>query len=61
MQKAHYYYDQAARARRLARSVGDPRLRDMLERMAGDYEDLAADLDRGIVEIRSPERLRQQA
>ena len=60
MQNAHYYREQAERARRLARAQTHRETRSILERVARDYDDLAEDLEIGAVEIRHPELLPQR-
>jgi hypothetical protein len=59
MHDASYYQDQAARAKRLAKSVGRSDLTEMLAQIAQDYEDIADDLRQGAVRIRHPELMRQ--
>ena len=60
MQRAEYYREHAARARRLAGALDDVKLRSEFERMAGDYEDIAEDLERGLIDIKHPEALPQR-
>jgi hypothetical protein len=58
MQKLGYYREQSERARRLALQLaGD--VRDLLLRLAQDFDDIAEDLEKGAVEIRHPERMPQ--
>ena len=59
MHEAAYYRGQAARARRLAGAVIDREVRQVLLRMAQDYDELAEDLDENLIEIRHPELLAQ--
>lgn len=59
MHSAEYYRDQAARARRVAMIAHQPDVRDMLQRAAQDYDDIAEDIDAGAVEIRHAELLPQ--
>ena len=59
MQEASYYRDQASRARRLARGVTDREVADQLARTAEDYDDIAEDLERGIIEVRHRELMPQ--
>ncbi len=59
MQSAAYYRSQAQRARRLAQSLpGDP-LREQLECIAHDLDNIAIDLERGLIEIRRADLLPQ--
>jgi hypothetical protein len=60
MQRASYYREQAARARRLAGAVSDRDDLEMLRRMAEDFDDIAAELEAGAVEIEHPSRLPQR-
>jgi len=60
MQSSGHYRDQASRARRLARGVNDRELTDALERMARDFDHIAEDLERGLINIRHPELLPQR-
>ncbi len=60
MQSASYYRQEAARARRLARTINHPEAHEALERMSRDYDDIAEDLDRGAIEITHPSRLPQR-
>jgi HSP20 family molecular chaperone IbpA len=59
MHPAKYYREQAAHARRLSGMVHQDELRESFKRLADDYDDIAADLENGVVEIRHPERLPQ--
>jgi hypothetical protein len=59
MQEQRYYREQAARARRLARGSTNRDLESLLLGMAQDYEDLAADLESGAIELRHPELMPQ--
>ncbi|HWI26089.1 MAG TPA: hypothetical protein VN668_03915 [Stellaceae bacterium] len=60
MQQPSHYRAEAARARRLARDVGHPEAQEALERMAHEYEALAAELERGSADMTSPEPLSAQ-
>jgi hypothetical protein len=59
MHRAHYYREQAERARRLADHVTGE-VYDALMRLAQDFDDIAADLERGAIKIEHPERMPQQ-
>jgi hypothetical protein len=50
-----YYRGQAARARRLASAVGNRETEALLSRIAEEYDDTAADVESGAIEIRHPE------
>lgn len=56
---AGYYRQQAVRARRLAAAVANREMQEQLGRIAEDYDDIAADLERGAIEIRHPELMPQ--
>jgi hypothetical protein len=58
MHPAHYYRDQAARAKRLADHVTGE-VCDALRRLAQDFDEIAEDLENGAVEIRHPESMPQ--
>lgn len=60
MQEAHYYRSEAGRARRLSRHINDPDMLVTLARMAKNYDDIAADLENGAVEVKHPERMPQR-
>jgi hypothetical protein len=60
MRELGYYRDQSARARRLANSISHPEARSALLQMARDYEELAADLEKGAIEIRHAELMPQR-
>ena len=60
MQESHYYRDEAARARRLARGATNRDLESLLLGMAREYEDLAEDLENGAIQIRHAELLPQR-
>jgi hypothetical protein len=60
MMDADYYRQQAARARRLADAIGNREMQEQLSRIAIDYDDIAADLERGAVEVRHPELMPQR-
>ena len=56
MHDPSYYRDQAARARRLARSVTDREpAKSILSEVAQEYDEVAEDLESGAIEIRHPE------
>lgn len=59
MQSASYYRDQAARARRLLKSVNQPEIEELLKRLARDYDHIAVDLEKGAITIVHPELLPQ--
>jgi hypothetical protein len=59
MQDIGYYREQAARARRLARCVVDAGVAKALRQAAQDFDDIAADLEAGAIEVRHPSRLPQ--
>lgn len=59
MHTARHYRDQAARARRLAEAAGEHEAADILRKIAGDFDEIAEDLENGAVEIRHPERMPQ--
>jgi hypothetical protein len=59
MHSALYYRGQAAIARRLASRVTDEGVAKILQETAQDYDDIAADLESGAVEIRHPDLMRQ--
>ena len=50
-----YYRGQAARARRLASAVGNRETEALLSRIAQEYEETAADVESGAIEIRHVE------
>jgi hypothetical protein len=60
MQEPRYYRDEAARARRLSGTINHPEARAMLLKLAKDYEEIAADLERGAVKVEHPELMPQQ-
>ncbi len=59
MQPASYYREQGERARRLAQSILNREVVEMLSRMATDYDDIAEDLEAGLIDVRHPELLPQ--
>jgi hypothetical protein len=59
MKDVSYYREQAARARRLAKQITRDEVAQTLVDLAVGYEDIAEDLERGLVEIRHPELLPQ--
>jgi hypothetical protein len=60
MRSSAYYREQAARARRWARGVSNRELTDTLDRIARDFDHIAEDLERGLVEIVHPAELPQR-
>ena len=60
MRELGYYRQEAARARRLAISINHPEARDALLKMAKDYDEIAADLQQGAIEVRHPDLMPQQ-
>lgn len=58
MHHAHYYREQAARARRLADHVTGEAYHSMRQ-LAQDFDEIADDLENGAVEIRHPESMPQ--
>jgi len=60
MHSAEYYRKRAEHARKLADMSLEGAVRETLERMVQDYEDVAEDLETGAVEIRHPEMLPQR-
>jgi hypothetical protein len=54
-----YYREQAERARRLAGLAHQSGMIEMLERMAEEFEDIACDLETGVVDVRHRELLPQ--
>jgi uncharacterized protein YlxP (DUF503 family) len=59
MHDPSYYRSQAERVRRLALVPSDRETQDTLMQMVQDYLDIAADLERGAIEIRHPELMPQ--
>jgi hypothetical protein len=59
MHPAHFYRQQAERARRLASSTTGS-LHDELRQMAQEFDDIAEDIEIGAVEVRHPEMLPQR-
>ncbi len=60
MQSAKYYRGQAAQAERIAIASTNREITDLLTKLAVDYNDIAEDLERGLIEIKHPELLPQQ-
>ena len=60
MQSAQYYRDQAAKALRLAQGITRSEIKEVLERLARDYGEIAVDLEVGAIDIVHPERLPQR-
>ncbi len=59
MQNSEYYRREAAHARRLCAVVHQTDLIELLKRLAEDYDDIAEDLEAGLIEIRHAGRLPQ--
>jgi hypothetical protein len=55
-----YYRSQATIARRLASKHANEVLSEFLNQTSKDYEDIALDLESGVVEVRHPDLVRQQ-
>ena len=55
MRDAIHYRQEAARARRLARSVTNGGVEAILLQIAHQYEDIAVDMETGAIEVRHPE------
>ena len=55
-----YYCSQATIARRLASKHANEVLSEFLNQTSKDYEDMALDLESGVVEVRHPDLVRQQ-
>jgi hypothetical protein len=60
MNDATYCRERAAQARRLAETMHQRDVCETLREMAQDYEDIAADLENGAVELRHPELMPQR-
>lgn len=60
MQSASYYRQQAERARRLVSDIFVGEIIDNLNRIARDFDDLAADLEDGVIDVERPEPAPQQ-
>ena len=60
MHEAQYYRDQAIRLRRFAEETKNSGIGDDLERLAVDFDDIAEDLEQGLIEIRNPDLLPQR-
>ena len=57
MNRAAHYRDQASHARQLADAAWQLDLREMLRRVAKEYDEVAADIETGATEIRHNELL----
>ena len=58
MDRSAHYRDQANHARQLAEATWQPNLRDLLLcHLAKDFDEVAADIEMGGIEIRHAERL----
>jgi hypothetical protein len=61
MMNAGYYRERAQNARRLAHDFAHrPDVAQELQKVAKDYDEIAADLERGAVEVRHPELMPQK-
>jgi hypothetical protein len=60
MQSSTYYREQASRARRLASGTSDREVRHSLDQMARDFDHIAEDLERGLIDIVHPALLPQR-
>ncbi len=61
MQSANYYREQARRTRRLRDIVSGRELIGLFNRIAKDYDEVAADLENGAVHVVFPDRMPQTA
>jgi hypothetical protein len=59
MEHASYYRLQAARAKKLAARLRHRDAAELLRRVAGEYDEIAEDLENGAVVIRHQERMPQ--
>jgi hypothetical protein len=59
MEHASYYRQQSAKARRLAARLRHPGAADLLRRVAGEYDEIAEDLENGALTIRHQHRMPQ--
>jgi hypothetical protein len=60
MMDAHYYRERAERARQLAHGFAHrPDVAGELQKVARDYDEIVADLERGAIEVRHPELMPQ--
>ena len=57
MASAAYYRTKANNARRLADAAWQPELKDRLNGLADDYDEIAEDIETGSTDIRHPELL----
>ena len=57
MDRASHYRHQVDQARRLAEAAWQPDLKDMLRRLAEDFDETAEDIEAGATEMRHPELL----
>jgi hypothetical protein len=60
MMDAGYYREKAEHARRLAEGIANREIAQELHDIARDYEENAADLEAGAVEVRHPELMPQE-
>lgn len=60
MHWALFYREQAERARRLAQAQTQDDTKSLLNRVAQEFDELAEDLENGVVETRHPEILPPQ-
>jgi hypothetical protein len=59
MHIASYYRAEAQHMRRLLLEAHQPEINNLLHRLVQSYEEIAADLDSGAIEIVHPDRLPQ--
>jgi hypothetical protein len=59
MHAASHYREEAEHMRRLLLEAHQPEINNLLHRLAQSYEEIAADLDSGAIEIVNPDRLPQ--
>jgi hypothetical protein len=59
MRDARYYRAEADHMRRLASLVHQPAIQVKLREAARDFEEIAQDLEGGLIEVRHPEMLPQ--
>lgn len=60
MHEARYYREKAAQARRLADSITRADVAKQLLTFARDYEEIAVDLERGLIDMVHPESMPQR-
>jgi hypothetical protein len=59
MDRASDYRKQADHARQLAEATWQDNLKEMLHRLARDFDEIAEGIEAGATEVRRPELLRQ--